>query len=399
MNVELAPRAEHDRLASQRGRDVRAETVVSEVHFGAPPRAPRYYSLDAWRGAACLAVVLYHSALYYVMTTDSSDLPTRILRLFDYGRLGVPVFFVISGYCITATADGSRRRSRTTSSFFVRRFRRIFPPYWVVLLMYVPIVIIVDVVIAPGLLSSEPRAQLRPWWFSASQWVGNLTLTETWRAHLFGSPRAHFVGQSWTLCYEEQFYAIAGALLCLSSRRFFSAALVVTVAAFLVQCLASLYQIDVRGFFWDGSWLMFAAGVLVYFHINYAEAAAKKATYLALVIGIVVCLVGSVPMSSGCWAAFGFALLILVLHPRDQEIANSKWLRPFAYCGTMCYSLYLVHELVVRVVQKGLYSAGVRTGAATLAVTVPACVVSSLLVGWGFYLLVERRFLNPKIAS
>jgi peptidoglycan/LPS O-acetylase OafA/YrhL len=64
----------------------------------------------------------------------------------------------------------------------------------------------------------------RPWWYSGWQWLGNLTLTESWRWHAIGDQRAHFPAQAWTLCYEEQFYAVVGLLLAISRRRFFSGA-------------------------------------------------------------------------------------------------------------------------------------------------------------------------------
>ena len=367
--------------------------------FGHLPRAPRYYSLDAWRGAACLAVVLYHSSLYYLSNATVDDFSTRVLRIFAYGWLGVPVFFVISGYCISATADNSRRRSRAISDYFVRRFRRIYPPYWVFILLAVLIVAAVDVLMMPRLLSSQPWPQLRPWWFSPSQWFGNLTLTESWRHHVFGSQRAHFVGQSWTLCYEEQFYAVVGLLLWLSAQRFFLAALLGTLAVGVAQYAAHLSNVDVSGFFFDGSWLMFAAGILVYFHVNYAKPATRVATYLALLGGILICALSQFPMIRGGGFAFAFAMLLLFLHPWDAQIKRIKWFAPLIICGTMCYSLYLVHELVVRVVQRGLWASGLTSGAETLLVIVPLCTAASLAAGWGFYVLVERRFLNPRLAT
>jgi peptidoglycan/LPS O-acetylase OafA/YrhL len=96
-----------------------------------------------------------------------------------------------------------------------------------------------------------------------SQWVGNFTLTETWRHHLFGRGRAHFVGQSWTLCYEEQFYAVVGLILLVARRHIFAAAVFDTALSTAAQIAAPRIGWSVRGFFFDGSWLMFASGILV----------------------------------------------------------------------------------------------------------------------------------------
>jgi hypothetical protein len=40
------------------------------------------------------------------------------------------MFFVISGYVISASAEATLRRSETAGSFLKRRFMRIFPPFW-----------------------------------------------------------------------------------------------------------------------------------------------------------------------------------------------------------------------------------------------------------------------------
>src|SRR5262249_17824998 len=157
----------------------------------------RYESLDFWRGVACLSVILYHSVLLRASLGQTS--PTYAswaIAGLDRLWVGVPIFFVISGYCIAAALDRASRTTSSASDFFFRRFRRIYPPLWAVIVASVLFFLIVDVLIAPGLLSSEPWAQLRPWWYSPSQWFGNLTLTETWRSYIFGARRAHFPGQA-----------------------------------------------------------------------------------------------------------------------------------------------------------------------------------------------------------
>src|SRR5579871_1551493 len=102
-------------------------------------RTSRYQSLDLWRGVACLMVVVFHSSFYLP--------PNAIIeRLW----MGVPMFFVISGYCISATADKERRSARGVRSYFWRRFRRIFPPYWIAFLLFAVLVIASEFK-APGL--------------------------------------------------------------------------------------------------------------------------------------------------------------------------------------------------------------------------------------------------------
>ena len=55
-----------------------------------------YRMLDAWRGLAALWVVMLHVRL--------ETTPDWLYRFGAYGHLGVPMFFVISGYCIANAA-------------------------------------------------------------------------------------------------------------------------------------------------------------------------------------------------------------------------------------------------------------------------------------------------------
>ncbi len=67
----------------------------------------RYYSLDFWRGVACLMIIIFHSA-YYVTENPAyhpSGLMARLIfKAISECWIGVPLFFVISGYCIWRSA-------------------------------------------------------------------------------------------------------------------------------------------------------------------------------------------------------------------------------------------------------------------------------------------------------
>lgn len=78
--------------------------------------------LDFARGIAALGVFAYHIK---PMLDHSSSF---LAKLASYGNLGVPLFFVISGYCVTSAAKNTLRRSESPGSFLKRRFLRIFPP-------------------------------------------------------------------------------------------------------------------------------------------------------------------------------------------------------------------------------------------------------------------------------
>ena len=218
------------------------------------PKIKRYVSLDHWRGIACLLVVMNHATLplcghptvpheapairAVAYETNEPSPPVETLRpdgrpskflifLSTRMQFGVEMFFVISGYCVTSSGLSLRRSRCKISEYFRRRFVRIFPPFWCALFCSVLACFAIDR-IYPGLLISSPWPLPVAWGLSPLQWLGSLTLTGTWIGYFTGQQQLCFPIQSWTLCYEEQFYAVVGILLACSGRQFFRTATLVT---------------------------------------------------------------------------------------------------------------------------------------------------------------------------
>lgn len=108
-----------------------------------------------------------------------------------------------------------------------------------------------------------------PFSLSIPHWLGNLTLTESWRGTAFGGQQ-YFLGPILSLCYEEQFYLVCGLLLFVSRWCFFRNALLVSLATVVVATVAAVAGLHLQGFFFDGRWLMLAFGILVYWLLIYA---------------------------------------------------------------------------------------------------------------------------------
>src|SRR5690242_13750888 len=92
----------------------------------------RLLSVDVLRGLAAMAVVLTHIQHY----SHGGRLDLRfflVLPLEIVGNMGVPLFIVLSGFCIHLGV--AKRMGRTGvikadwASFWKRRFRRLYPPY------------------------------------------------------------------------------------------------------------------------------------------------------------------------------------------------------------------------------------------------------------------------------
>jgi len=154
--------------------------------------AQRFGYIDAQRGLAALLVIWLHAtdAFMQLPTPPTGGLLYKISAAIDTGRIGVILFFAISGFVIPSSlrAVGNQTTLDALRVFFIRRVFRLYPAYWV------------SVVAAAllGLFLMTP--------FSSQTVLLNLTIIQS----VFGAPDV--LGLYWTLRLELIFY-IACALL------------------------------------------------------------------------------------------------------------------------------------------------------------------------------------------
>lgn len=123
------------------------------------------------------------------------------MLFFDWGYLGVPVFFVLSGFVIAHSLFSREFSWAGFKTFVMRRFLRIAPAYWA----SIAITMILD--ITSGVVRGEALA---------------LPSTFSLGAHLFFLQdllhQAEISPVYWTLAIEMQFYALFYGLLWLNQR-------------------------------------------------------------------------------------------------------------------------------------------------------------------------------------
>ncbi len=86
----------------------------------------RIQEFDGLRTFAVLVVIADH---YAPLRNFADGAPARL------GGFGVDLFFVLSGYLITTILLGLRTTDRPYQVFYVRRFLRILPPYFLLLVL------------------------------------------------------------------------------------------------------------------------------------------------------------------------------------------------------------------------------------------------------------------------
>jgi peptidoglycan/LPS O-acetylase OafA/YrhL len=152
--------------------------------------------IDGLRAIAVIGVLIYHA-----------DISIGDHRVLPGGFLGVDVFFVISGYLITAIllrsiGDGSF----SFGAFYERRARRILPALLAVMLCTIPLA---WRYLLPGPFIEYAQSLLATSAFSANFFF--------WTLDPYTSEPSAFkpLLHTWSLAVEEQFYLVYPALLCL----------------------------------------------------------------------------------------------------------------------------------------------------------------------------------------
>ena len=362
------------------------------------PRSVRYHALDIWRGVVCLIVALEHAGVALWSAHDSQGIASWegardwiiwALKL----NIGAPLFFVISGYCIAASLDSTRRKGIPPSTFLARRLWRIFPPYWG------------SMAIIAALVVGLNLAGLRRWHatslglelfdldtFNGFQWWGNVSLTETWRGRVLPGGEIHFLNRvAWALCYQEQFYLICFLSLVFFPRQIYAALGVATAAIVAFKLVISDVHMDARflGFFPD-LWHEFAVGLFLYWRINVAATFASRRA----VEGLFVLL-----FAFACWgqmistqAAALFGLLLLGAYRWDLPIARIKQFDFLRSLGKRSYSVYLIHLPVCTIGNAALGDLGLDSFWSRAFVMIPLVMLGSVLAAYLFYAGVDRHF-------
>jgi peptidoglycan/LPS O-acetylase OafA/YrhL len=177
----------------------------------------RIPELDGLRGAAILFVVLFH---YFYYFPDANYRPAGLIRnallLFErftaLGWAGVDLFFVLSGFLIGGILLDVRSSPSYFKTFYLRRFYRIIPLYYVWIFCYLAVV-----ALAGPFLSAYASSQGEPA-TSSHLYLLPVFLQNVGLVQYSAFAYAWFV-PTWSLAVEEQFYLVTPIVIRLFSRR------------------------------------------------------------------------------------------------------------------------------------------------------------------------------------
>lgn len=325
-------------------------------------KSHRYISgLDGLRAISVLAVILYHLHVPWI----------------DGGYLGVTIFFVLSGYLITDLLINEYQKSGTIDfkSFWIRRFRRLLPALFTMLILVTVWITLFQRDYLSGL-----RGEIGAAFFYISNWY------YVWQEHSYftkfapPSPLQHM----WSLAVEEQFYIVWPIIMLIALKftkskgklAFFVMLLSVISAEFMAFLFTPdqdpsrvYYGTDTRAF----SLLIGAALAIVWPSRKLTPNVTDELKKVLNITGVVafVCMVlfivfmkedGTFLYYGGMYLASAVVavLIAVIVHPASF-VGRLLSAKPLLWVGVRSYGIYIWHFPIL--VLLGL---GVDTGTMNL---------------------------------
>jgi peptidoglycan/LPS O-acetylase OafA/YrhL len=289
--------------------------------------------IDGLRAVAVLVVVFYHLGL----------------RNFRNGLVGVDVFYVISGYLITALLLKDLEAARfSIVSFYERRMRRIFPALFVVLLFST---VCASILFDPPELEKFGKELLATTFFASNIYFWHsaepLGYFDT---GVISVPLLH----TWSLSVEEQFYLFFPItlflLFCYAKKRIGVWLLLLSAASFALNLWATQHK-PVVAFYWimPRAWELLAGALLALKVIPFVRGRILQEIIallgLAMILGA-ACLPFKGLQFPGAFVllpCLGTCLVIYAGESSSSFVAKLLSLRPVVFVGVISYSLYLWH--------------------------------------------------------
>ena len=347
-------------------------------------------NIDAIRGIAALAVAYFHITQRFInipSVAAHGDFLNEISYQLNLGLLGVLVFFAVSGFVICPTLKGER--SNGVRRFIISRFFRLFPAFWTSMLLMI--------LVSYLLLGKQVEAP---------QILGNIPM-------LFSFFRVDpVISVYWTLEVELIFYFLCLLLFLLGGLH--KPVVLFTIGMILMGCSEWIfsqpdihYQIRVTTETWYWPFLPWSLAIMIWgglFRIWYDDKSMRIiiGNYSASVYFLVIALLGAILLrpiilittwivEGKLWAIhemapFIFGLGLFIVGALYIRLSN----RFLAWLGTISYSIYLLHMVVINVVHKALRVNFTQWMDFHLGVYLLICIAVSIVLAALVYYSVEK---------
>lgn len=342
----------------------------------------KYYTeLDGVRGFAALTIFFFH---FLHGQTFSGLLPGVFMKLVSIGPTMANLFFVLSGFLITQILLNAKGTDNYFSYYYARRILRIFPLYYLVLLIY-----FFGLPILYG--RAIPSFSLQ--WYN---WVHlqNLPITFRWP---HAGPK-----YLWSLAVEEHFYLLWPMLvLWLNKRQLIGVCIGIIGIALVMRILLAVNGYPV--FFFtittiDALAMGAIAGILNYYGgLMVYRARIRQWMYITGIPAIILWFiffsttnnVFNIAMPLLFNLFYASALSYLVTADQRHFLKRCLQKRIPVFTGTISYGFFIFHPLCISFTHRIFKNQGI-------VLQIVIALFASLIVATASYYLFEKRFMRLK---
>jgi len=383
------------------GRDISPLDKIF-THAFLKPSEIRLPELDGLRGLAILFVLLWHcigAPLHpaSVIYGSGNGLLSIVKQQFIILRSGVDLFFVLSGFLIGGILLDNRKAPRYFQVYYGRRILRIFPIYYVMLIIF----IVAKTFGANGILfdGSIPLASY-------------FTFTQNYLMCHLNTSGAIWLAVTWSLAVEEQFYAGFPLIVRCSARRFLPIIFAAGIMLAPILRIWTWYHFGTNypAYVWLPCRIdsLFLGALLTYGLRQPAVRAWMQnkrrmlaAAFIPLLGGFIaldVCVTRDVDYHMTIWGQtflayfYGWGILLTIIYAgsRATQFLRSRWL---TFLGLISYGVYLMHVPVLFIIFR-FFSLSVDVNSMREEGLVLLSLVITLVLCTASYFLFEKPLIQ-----
>jgi peptidoglycan/LPS O-acetylase OafA/YrhL len=300
-------------------------------------------SLDGIRTLAITLVIICHYFTYQVSSHFLNGNMKYIKNFTFWTWSGVDLFFILSGFLIGRILIYNKGSKNYFKAFYMRRFFRIFPAYYLILLGFFIILLF-------GFGSKFPFLCEHAF----PMYTYFLYIQNFWVAHVnnFG---AHWLGITWSLALEEQFYLILPLVIFFINIKHLPKLLIACIL------LSPIIRAITPGL---GSYVLLPSrmdsllfGVLVaYYHLNgsierwFSDKQNILKGLLIVSFGLMFFVghyedMGGIFIHSALTLFYGTLLIFVLVAKQDSLFIKILSSSPMTFMAKISYMVYLTHQI------------------------------------------------------